>query len=131
MHTVLLDYGPQIESFTDSLLRRLRQNLGNPVAINELTVHYSYDVMNHLAFGQSGGFIDGTSSETSNEVLDGIRSGFDAIGLFSHVPWIMTLLTTFAAFLPGPMRAINNWSNQALIRRKKVHSFHILFFGYS
>lgn len=75
--------------------------------------------MTQLAFGESGGFVEGTSSQSANNVVDGLHLGFDAIGLLSHVPWMMTLLTTFA-FLPGPMRVVNDWSNQALKRRKQV-----------
>lgn len=119
MHSVLLTYSTQIETFTDTLLRRIRLNLGTRMTINELAQHYSYDVMTQLAFGESGGFVDGTSSEKANEVLDGLRTSFDALGYLSHVPWMMTLLTIFS-FLPGPMRVVNNWSNEALIRRKKA-----------
>jgi hypothetical protein len=79
--------------------------------------------MTQLAFGESGGFVDGTSSDTANDVLDGIQTAFDAIGLLSHVPWMMTLLTAFA-FLPGPMRTVNDWSDQAVNRRKKVRNFY-------
>lgn len=75
--------------------------------------------MTQLAFGESGGFLDGTASEVAHGVLTGIQTGIDAIGLLSQVPWIMTLMMTFA-FLPGPMRVYNDWSNQALERRKKV-----------
>ena len=75
--------------------------------------------MTQLAFGRSGGFIDGTAGDVANNVLGGIQKGIDAIGLLNQVPWIMTLLTTFA-FLPGPMRIFNDWSNQALQQRKKV-----------
>ena len=89
------------------------------MTINKLASHYSYDVMTQLAFGESGGFVDGTSSDTANDVLNGLHTAFDAIGLLSHVPWMMTLLTTFA-FLPGPMKFVNDWSDQAVNQRKKV-----------
>lgn len=118
-------YGSQVESFTDTLLRRLRLSQGRPITINELASHYSYDVMTQLAFGEVGGFVDGTSSDTANSVLDGIQLAFDAIGLLSHVPWMMTLLTTFA-FLPGPMKTVNDWSDQAVTRRKKVWNLGFL-----
>lgn len=75
--------------------------------------------MTQLAFGKSSGFVDGTSSEIANKVLSGLQSGIDAIGLLYQVPWMMTLLTTFA-FLPGPMKGLNDWSNQAVENRKKV-----------
>jgi hypothetical protein len=86
--------------------------------------------MTQLAFGESGGFVDGTSSETANEVLDGLHTGFDAIGLLLHVPWMMTLLTTFS-FLPGPMRIVNDWSNQALTRRKKVQLSYVAYLAFA
>jgi hypothetical protein len=94
--------------------------------INELAQHYSYDVMTQLTFGESGGFVDGTSSERANDVLDGLRTSFDALGYLSHVPWMMTLLTTFA-FLGGPMKVVNDWSNDALVQRKKVRFVYPFF----
>jgi hypothetical protein len=100
-------------------LKRIKIKTGEAVIINELALHYSYDVMTQLAFGESGGFADGSSSDTANEVLNGIHKGAYAIGLLSQVPWIMTLLTTFAG-LGGPMKLFNDWSNQALEKRKKV-----------
>lgn len=118
MKSLLFRYSPQLELFTDSLLRQIRLNLGQPILINDLAVHYSYDVMTQLAFGESEGFVDGSSSQSADNVVGGIHMAFDAIGLFSHVPWIMTLLTTFAS-LPGPMRVVNDWSDQALRRRKQ------------
>lgn len=90
--------------------------------INNLAVHYSYDVMTQLAFGESEGFVDGTSNKSADNVVAGIHMAFDAIGLLSHVPWTMMLLTTFAS-LPGPMRTVNDWSDQALRRRKQVGCF--------
>jgi hypothetical protein len=99
-------------------LKRIGARLGKAVTINEITLHYSYDVMTQLAYGQSGGFVDGSSSDTANEVLNGIQKGIDAIGLLNQVPWMMTLLTTFAG-LGGPMKAFNDWSNDALEKRKK------------
>jgi hypothetical protein len=90
--------------------------------VNDLAVHYSYDVMTQLAFGERGGFIDNTSSDSANDVVDGLHTAFDIIGLLNHVPWMMKLLTVFS-FLPGPMRAVNDWSAQALKRRKKVRTF--------
>lgn len=116
---MLADYSPRLEEFTYTLLERIKRNAGKAIVINELAIHYSYDVMTQLAFGESGGFVDGSSNETAKAVLSGIQKGVDAIGLLNQVPWIMTLLTTFA-FLPGPMRVFNDWSNLALEKRKKV-----------
>lgn len=112
-------YTPQIESFTDTLLRRIRSSLNTPITINNLSLHYSYDVATQLAFGQAGGFISGDQTETAESVMAGIKEATVALGLLYHVPWIMTLLTTFA-FLPGPMKGWNKWSEKMLKERKKV-----------
>jgi hypothetical protein len=64
--------------------------------------------MTQLAFGQSGGFIDSSSSKIASEVLGGIQKGIDAIGLLNHVPWMMMLLTIFAG-LGDHMKAFNDW----------------------
>ena len=65
-------------------MKRIENNIGEAVIINELALHYSYDVMTQLAFGESGGFADGSSSDTANEVLNGIHEGAYAIGLLCH-----------------------------------------------
>lgn len=122
---MLSTYTPQIETFTNTLLTRLRSNLNTPLIVNELTLNYSYDVMTQLAFGQPGGFISGNQSETASSVMAGIKEATLALGLLYHVPWIMTLLTTFS-FLPGPMKWWNDWSEKMLNERKKVCSGSLL-----
>ena len=116
---VLITYSSKLDTFAHSVIKRLQLSDGMPVTINDLASQYSYDVMTQLAFGEVGGFVDGTSSDTSNDVLNGIQTAFDAIGLLSHVPWMMSLLTNFS-FLPGPLKAVNDWSNKAVNQRKKV-----------
>jgi len=75
--------------------------------------------MNQIAFCSKGGFIDGTSSERAKRVLDGIRSSFDTLGFLTHVPWLMSVATAVAR-LPGPLRIVNDWSDEALTARKKA-----------
>ncbi|KAF8850804.1 cytochrome P450 [Acephala macrosclerotiorum] len=111
-------YSPQLEEFTDTLLKRIKSNLGKAITINELAIHYNYDVITQLAYSQSGGFVDGSSSQTTNKVLSGIQNGIGVIGLLNQVLWMMILLTTFAG-LGGPMKVFNDWSNQVLEDRKK------------
>lgn len=118
---MLTGYNAQLEEFTDTLLKRIKSNVGKALTINELARHYSYDVMSQLAYGESSGFLDGSSSDMANYVVTGMEKGVDAIGLLNQVPWMMTLLTTFAV-LGGPMKVFNDWSNQALEKRKKVRT---------
>lgn len=118
---MLQTYAPTLETFTDTLLTRIKLNIDKPITINTLTLHYSYDVMTQLAYGKAGGFLSGTAGTTADAVIAGIQKGIDAIGLLNQVPWIMTLLTTFAG-LGGPMKAFNDWSNQALMKRKQEGS---------
>lgn len=126
---VLVSYGPRLEQFTDTFLDRIEVDIGKAIVINEITIHYSYDVMTQLAYGKAGGFLSGASTKAANEVLAGIQKGIDAIGLLCQVPWIMTLLTTFAG-LGGPMKVFNDWSNDALVRRKKEGSKDPDLMGY-
>lgn len=119
MDLVVSAYTPQIESFTNTLLTRIRSSEGESLNVNSLALHYSYDVAMQLAFGQAGGFISGSQSATARSVMAGIKEATFALGLLYHVPWIMTLLTTFA-FLPGPMKVWNDWSEKMLNERKQV-----------
>lgn len=120
----LADFGPRIEGFTSSLLARIERNEGKAVVINEPSIHYSYDVMSALAFGEEMGFVTGEVDDAANEILQNIQSGVDAIGLLLHVPWLMTTLTTFS-WMIGPMRKWNEWSRDQAERRKKVCTFSV------
>ena len=107
------------EGFTSSLLARIGRNEGKSVVINDLSIHYNYDVMSALAFGEEMGFVTGEVDDAANEILQNIQNGVDAIGLLLHVPWLMTTLTTFSWAI-GPMRKWNEWSKDQAERRKRV-----------
>ncbi|CZT12527.1 related to pisatin demethylase cytochrome P450 [Rhynchosporium graminicola] len=117
LKTLVSTYKPQIEGFTSTFLTRIRSSLNSPFTINDVTIYYSYDVTTQLAFGQAGGFMSGTQSDTAKSVMAGLKEATFALGLLYHVPWIMTLLTTFA-FLPGPLKVWNDWSEKMLQERK-------------
>ncbi|BCS24988.1 cytochrome P450 [Aspergillus puulaauensis] len=115
----LADYAPRVEEFTSQLLVRIGKNLGQPILVNEICIHYSYDVMSALAFGDPMGFIKGDSNDIAKSVLDNIQKGVDAIGLLLHVPWLMGMLTTFSWAI-GPMREWNEYSEKLVIQRKNM-----------
>ncbi|KAL1981812.1 hypothetical protein VTN96DRAFT_2108 [Rasamsonia emersonii] len=125
----LADYGPRIEGFTDDLLVRIGKNLGKPIVVNEICIHYSYDVMSALAFGNPMGFIKGDSNEIANSILSNIQRGVDAIGLLLHVPWLMTTLTTFSWAI-GPMRQWNLYSQELVMLRKAMKNPKPDLFGH-
>ncbi|KAF7867161.1 hypothetical protein EAF04_005245 [Stromatinia cepivora] len=105
----LTDYGPRIEEFTTSFLARLSKSAGNPVVINDLCIHYSYDVISALAFGIFTRFLDGKQTAKVKNIVDNIQSGIVAVGILVHVPWILTILETLSV-LGGPMKEFNDWS---------------------
>ncbi|KAL4902353.1 hypothetical protein BDW74DRAFT_186886, partial [Aspergillus multicolor] len=115
----LADFAPRVEEFTRQLLTRIHKNNGAPTLVNEICIHYSYDVMSALAFGEPMGFVTGESNNTAKSVLDNIQRGVDAIGLLLHVPWLMGLLTTFS-WAVGPMREWNEYSGRLVVERKNM-----------
>ncbi|KAL2794966.1 cytochrome P450 [Aspergillus keveii] len=115
----LADYAPRVEEFTSQLLDRIGNNLEKPILVNEICIHYSYDVMSALAFGEPMGYTMGESNDTAKSVLDNIQRGVDAIGLLLHVPWLMGTLTTFSWAI-GPMREWNQYSESLVIKRKSM-----------
>ncbi|KAL4745630.1 hypothetical protein BDW72DRAFT_186361 [Aspergillus terricola var. indicus] len=115
----LADYAPRVEEFTSQLLVRISNNLGKPILVNDICIHYSYDVMSALAFGEPMGYIKGDSNDTAKSVLDNIQKGVDAIGLLLHVPWLMGMLTTFSWAI-GPMHEWNEYSEKLVIQRKNM-----------
>ncbi|KAK2793068.1 hypothetical protein FQN52_002216 [Onygenales sp. PD_12] len=127
--TSLADYGPRIEDFTSQLLVRIGKNAGNPVGVNELCIHYSYDVMSALAFGKAMGFITGTSEGDATEILQNMQEGVDAIGFLLHIPWLLGIVTTFSWAI-GPLRKWNNYSNEQAELRKKMKNPKPDLFGH-
>ncbi|KAL4877038.1 cytochrome P450 [Aspergillus karnatakaensis] len=115
----LSDFAPRVEELTTQLLSRISKNLHKPILVNEICIHYSYDVMSALAFGEPMGYTEGNSNETAKSVLDNIQKGVDAIGLLLHVPWLMGMLTTFSWAI-GPMREWNQYSEKLVIKRKNM-----------
>jgi hypothetical protein len=111
-----------VEDFTGKLLARFRNNSGKPIVINDICVHYAYDVMSALAFGEPVGLITGECDASANKVLQDIREGIDAIGFLAHLPWLQALTTTFSWAI-GPMRNWNRWSELQAEQRIKVLSF--------
>ncbi|OJJ42108.1 hypothetical protein ASPZODRAFT_137494 [Penicilliopsis zonata CBS 506.65] len=126
----LADYAPRIEEFTSQLLSRIaRDGAKGPILVNEVCIHYSYDVMSALAFGDPMGFIQGDSNAVANSVLNNIQNGVDAIGLLLHVPWLMGMLTTFSWAI-GPMRQWNEYSEGLVELRKKKRDPQPDLFGH-
>lgn len=115
----LSDYGPQIEEFTSQFLDRIGKSNGNPILLNDICIHYSYDVMSALAFGDPMGFVKGESNEAATSVLDNMQRGIDAIGLLLHIPWLMGILTTFSWAI-GPTRLWTKYSTHLVSLRKQV-----------
>ncbi|KAG0646070.1 Cytokinin biosynthesis 2 [Hyphodiscus hymeniophilus] len=114
----LADYGPSIEEFTDSLLARVASSGGKPLALNDLCIHYSYDVMSALAFGDSTRFLEGKSTKTATKILDNIREGIVAVGALLHVPWILTVVESIS--FAGPMMEFNRWSAEQVDKRSQM-----------
>jgi cytochrome P450 len=126
--SALADYGPTIEDFTDSLLTRIDTLVGKATVVNDLCIHYSYDVMSSLAFGSSTGFIDGTSSDVATTILNNIKEGIVAVGLFLHVPWMLTIVETLS--FVGPMKLFKSWSSEKVAERRKMNNNRPDIMGY-
>jgi cytochrome P450 len=116
--TALADYGPIIEEFTGTLLDQIEQNVGKEMALNNLCVHYSYDVMSLLAFGSSTNFLEGKSSATATKILKNILDGIVAVGALLQVPWILTIVESIS--FAGPMMEFNKWSAEQVDRRRSM-----------
>ncbi|KAH8603050.1 cytochrome P450 monooxygenase-like protein [Bisporella sp. PMI_857] len=114
----LTDYGPSIEEFTDKLLVRIDTIVDNAVIVNELCIHYSYDIMSALAFGSSTQFIEGNSSETANTILANIQEGILAIGYLLHIPWMLSVAETLS--FVGPMKMFKDWSSEQVEKRRHM-----------
>lgn len=114
----LSDYGAAIEEFTTGFLNRIERSSGKEVYINELCLHYSYDVMSLLAFGESSRFLEGTETQKSSKVLQAVHDGVLAVGALIHVPWILTIVESIS--FAGPIRNFNLWSAEQVEKRKNV-----------
>jgi cytochrome P450 len=117
---ILSDYGPTIEDFTDTLLARVKQGEGSPIIINDLCIHYTYDVMSSLAFGDSTKFLERESTATATRVVNGIQIAFVAFGALVHVPWVLTILECIS--FASPLGEFSHWSAEQVEKRRNVGS---------
>lgn len=118
-----MDYGPIVEEFTDILHQRIDKAPGQPVSVNVMMKHYSYDVISTLGFGHSTSFLQGEATEIAKHVFGAVERGVIAIGILLHVPYMLTIMETFT--FKGPMGAFNRWAADEVIRRKKVRSINV------
>lgn len=87
--------------------------MNKSIIINELCIHYSYDVMSSLAFGASAKFLEGESSEFANKVLSEIQWGIRMVGFLIHIPWVLTIVESIES-------GFTKWSRGQVENRKKV-----------
>ncbi|KAF2496864.1 cytochrome P450 [Lophium mytilinum] len=73
------------------------------------------------SYGKLMGFVEGKSTEVADSILKIIMDGGYAIGLLLHVPWLFTIVTTFA-FAIGPLKQWNDRSRHEIDERKKVQN---------
>lgn len=127
--SALEDYGPSIEEFTDTLLTRIDSTVGTPEVINQLAIHYSYDVMSALAFGTSTHFTEGKSTAMATAILNSITEGVVAVGFFMHVSWFLTIVETLSAF-GGPMKMWKVWCDEQVATRREMKNSRPDIMGY-
>jgi hypothetical protein len=103
-------------------MARITKTANQPIVVNELCIHYSYDVMSALAFGRSTQFIEGKSSDTANTILANIQEGILAIGVLLHVPWMLNIVETLS--FVGPMKVFKEWSAEQVEHRRHVSDLY-------
>lgn len=116
----LSDYGPTIKEFTDTLLARVEDNIEKSIIINELFIHYSYDIMSFLAFGSPTKFLEGKSTDTATKILNNIQGSVGAIRILLHILWMLTILEYIS--FASPMVEFNNWAADQVKKRRSVYS---------
>ncbi|CZR60260.1 related to pisatin demethylase cytochrome P450 [Phialocephala subalpina] len=114
----LSDYGSIIEEFTDTLLAGFEASKGNPIAINDLCIYYSWDVMSSVGFNSSTEFLTGKSVEFATKILNGVQDGFSAIEALLHVPWMLTVIESIS--FAGPMLEFNTWAADQVEARRNM-----------
>ncbi|CAN9145904.1 unnamed protein product [Alternaria alternata] len=119
MKISLSDYAPQVESFTDQLLTRLRSEEGRSIPLFEYATYYSYDVMAALAFGKPMGFIKGEQSDVAASILATFTNSVQALGYMYHMPWLMNAIGVLTSFA-GPMKEWRDWSVSQMKARMQV-----------
>jgi hypothetical protein len=125
MKASITDAAPQVESFTDQLLTRLRNEEGQLIPLLEYTTYYSYDVMAALAFGKPMGFIKGEQSDVAASILATFTNSVQALGYMYHMPWLMNAIGVLTSFA-GPMKEWRDWSvSQMRARMAVCLTFHL------
>ncbi|KAH7125219.1 cytochrome P450 [Dendryphion nanum] len=119
MKDSLSDYGPQVEDFTTELLARIQRAGGKAVPLREWMMHYAYDVMSAMAFGETMGFTTEKATPVACQIVEMISDSLKPIGTISLVPWFSKIVTTLTADI-GPMKLYNGWTQQQLVGRKAM-----------
>ncbi|GME28827.1 putative benzoate 4-monooxygenase cytochrome P450 [Neofusicoccum parvum] len=85
----LSTYEPRIKRKVDQFIAQLSQAQA-PLNGTAWSMYLSFDIMGEVGFGKDFG---GVSSGTEHPAIKGIHSHMEILGIMSHLPWLLNLLS--------------------------------------
>jgi len=104
---------------TDTLLKRIEGNEGKEVQLNDLCKHYSFDVMNTLAYGSSTQYLEGKSTKKATRILNNVINEIATVGALLQVPWLVTVIENLSIF-GGSLKESKAWSAARVEKRRQM-----------
>lgn len=79
--------------------------MSQKIVLNDLCVHYAFDAMSSLGFGEDSKFLIGEASPHSRRILARMQESIVAMGPLSHVPWLVTVFRLLLRLFRADMMA--------------------------
>lgn len=116
MGEALRDYEPRVVQYTDALLRRIEDNVNNPLDVSQWFNFYSFDIMGDLAFGRS---FDMLKDGIAHYFMKLSHTNMLLVSAFSHLVWMFPLFKETPGLNAEHVK-FQKWLAEQVERRQKV-----------
>lgn len=102
--------------YTDALLRRIEDNVNNPLDVSQWFNFYSFDIMGDLAFGRS---FDMLKDGIAHYFMKLSHTNMLLVSAFSHLVWMFPLFKETPGLNAEHVK-FQKWLAEQVERRQKV-----------
>lgn len=110
-------YEPRIKTLVDSFVSSVSRN--TTLDATAWSMYLSFDIIGEVGFGQDFGCV---SSGTEHPVIKGIHSHMQVLGMLSHVPWLLNLLSRIPGATSG-YAELFEWAEAQIKAKRAVGRF--------
>ncbi|KAI0376530.1 putative benzoate 4-monooxygenase cytochrome P450 [Hypomontagnella monticulosa] len=106
-------YEPRIKSLVDQFVSQIARRKG-PIDSTAWSMFLGFDVMGDIGFGAR---FDCVSTETEHPAIQAIHEHMTILGIMSHVPWLLNILTRIPGATAGYAPFMDYCSSQVQAKR--------------